>query len=205
MHACLKRLTDPASALLVTVMTALGYSFYVNAARILSDMPMALMAWLAIYACMGLGGGDGRGWSRFPCSRGGSAVSHGRGAVHGGTGRRGLLDARLMGPWRRRLAGACAVALPALATVLILYALARQVSDAPHYESALRQTADTGKGLVASYLGRFAEAAGYWPDSMASLMTAQRFGPYGWLLIALWLAGLAAGVGRRSGSRRRCA
>ncbi|MFB3893753.1 MAG: ArnT family glycosyltransferase [Phycisphaerae bacterium] len=199
MHACLKRITDPASALLLTVMTALGYRFFLNASRILSDMPMALLAWLAIYASMRLGRGRWA-WMSMAClSSAGTVLFRAAGLLLMGALAVGvLLDVRLFGPWRRRLAGALALVLPALAVMLALYWLAHQVSDAkPLYLRFLEQTAGQRPGLVESYLAQFAQAIGYWSTSMADLMMAQSFHAFGWLLIALWLVGLAGSIIRR--------
>ncbi len=52
--ACMRRWTDPWSALIVTVVTAVSYRFYLSAHAILSDQPFALLFWLAIYAWLRL-------------------------------------------------------------------------------------------------------------------------------------------------------
>jgi hypothetical protein len=48
--ASMRRWTDPTTALIVTVVTAVSYRFYLSAHAILSDQPFALLFWLAIYA-----------------------------------------------------------------------------------------------------------------------------------------------------------
>ncbi len=201
MYACLKRMTDPASALLITAMTALAYRFFLNASRILTDIPMALLVWLAIYACMRLGRGRWAWLLAIPLLSVATVLFRAAGLLVMGALAVGLLlDARLFGSWRRRLAGAFAAAVPAMATILVLYALATHMSDEqPRYESFVEQTAGAGEGMVESYLGQFMEALSYWPVSMGDLMTAQSFRAYGWVLIALWLVGLATSIVRREG------
>ncbi len=192
-YACLKRLTDPASALLVTVMTALGYRFFLNASRILSDMPMALVAWLAIYACLRLRQGRWAWLAAIVVLSASTVLFRVAGLlVMGALGVGVFLDARLMGPWRRRIAAALAVILPAVATLLVLYVLAHQVTGMkPLYERVMEKDAHSGQGIIESYIRQFGAAALNWPASMADLMIAQKALPYGLLLIVLWLIGVA--------------
>ena len=55
-HAVLRRLADPRTALAATVCTAGSYIFYHNTHRVLTDGPFVALFWLVLYGCVRLGG-----------------------------------------------------------------------------------------------------------------------------------------------------
>ncbi len=199
-YACLSRLTDPATALLVTVATALSYRFYTGSGRILTDLPTTMLFWLTLYIC--LRGLQGRGiWLAGAAVSAVTAVMFRIAGVlmMGALGVGIFLDSSLHGRWRRRLAAAVAVAVPALTTTLVLYALASQVADVtPRYETQMQDALGIHHNPIMAYGLRLAAIAGELPRLIGNLMTGQQFGVYGVVLTALVAAGMAVNaVGRR--------
>ncbi|MFB3893755.1 MAG: ArnT family glycosyltransferase [Phycisphaerae bacterium] len=200
-HACLKRLTDPATALLVTLATALSYRFYSGAGKILSDIPTTMFFWLTMYLCLRGMGGRGA-WLALATAVSVVAVLFRAAGVlmMGALGVGLVLDRSLGGTWRRRLWAAVAVALPALAMTLAFYALASRVGEAtPRYETQFRDALGVHSNPIVAYGLRLVALGGELPRLMGNVLTGQQFWAYGLVILAMLLAGMAASAVCRRG------
>jgi len=175
-------------AALVALATAASYSFYVEAHRILTDMPFALLFWMSLGACLRFCRGP---WTWL--------VAVGALSILGvvvrvpGLVAFAALAAALMLQWRlspgrpRAFWAGATIVLSLAACALVLLATAYRLSPrTPPYARVLVRLGDASPlGWLRAFAGELRDLA----SESAALVTGQSIGPVGLVLLLLGVIG----------------
>ena len=186
----LRRYGDPRLTLAVVLLTALGYPLLVNSQKVLTDVPFALLFWIALY-------GVARGRNGSPAWIGlvlaatfAAMLIRAPGALILGSLGLGLLLERRTGrrAWRCRIMG-LAVWMASAAALGLMFLLMRQMqTEGKTYITAGKSITDEGVGAIALLLlGGLADI----PFGFAEMLCGQEaLVPFGAALVALFAIGV---------------
>lgn len=186
-YVALRRRVAPVAALAVTAAAGLSYLFYINAHRVLTDVPFALLYWAMLLCALGAMEGR-RAWAPAAALLSAGAVAvRAPGAAIIVLTAVGLLVERRTGATRKhRAIIAAAIAVSALLTAAALTAAALATSDrVPHY---YRLVMDYAAPSADIFLWRRLYGLAMLPEIVAEAFTGQHgsgFIPVGVVLLGL--------------------
>ncbi len=196
----LKRITDPTTALVVTLVTGVAYRFYSYSGEILTDVPTTMLLWVTLYMC--LRGLRGRAaWLVFAAAMAGVVVLFRMAGVlmMGALGVGLLLDTSLGGSWRRRLWACAAVVVPAVIVAVIFYATVSHVGDDLLYEDQFSEALGVHENPVVAYVMRLGAMGADMPRLLSNVTIAQRFREGGAVVGLFIVLGMVISAARRRG------